>query len=553
MSKRKLKKKYSSDEQANESLGTQTPLTENQVYDVLKFASEYYNTYHDNSKLSFTAFNGVYTPDLTNERLSEIGLSSKKIDSETNLQEIFKNPINNQDRLVGYSEYIKFTDMIAKRSLGYLGNLAAFDYTFVCNNINDPSEYNSQEYQDDLKIVKDFLARFDVKGQFSYVNRRTFELDTFYSVFRMDGERYEFQELPYNYCKITGRNLDWGLQFDFDMDWFSKQGLSLDQYPPIFKKMWNKTLQSNGIKRYDPSNDLEHRNGTFVTWVQTSSLPNKGNFACFKMNSDIFATIPYLTPMFQDAINKPLIRALQNDQYIIASQKILIGLIPLLKDQKSGQVKDALAVSPETMGRFLGLLKKGLSNAIKITGAPFEDVKQVEFDSPQSSIYNQTSEVEAANSGVTSRLIYSSDKQSATEVMYSAEIDSMIGRAVYPQYEKWLSSMVNFFTKKYKFSFKFEGTNYSTDRKDRLDNALKLADKGIVMPAKIAAAMGMNIFEMKELIQQCKYDNFQDILYLLPNSNTRDYGSATITGRPKTDTPSDSLERSDDYVGGGGN
>lgn len=545
--RRQRKKQFSSKQEVKtENVESQAPLTEEEVFDVLKFANEYYKTYMDNSQLSFAAFNGVYTPELTNEKLSEIGLKSQNIKEEADLKKIFDNPIKNQESLIGYSEYLKFTDMIAKRSLGYLGNLPAFDYTFVCTNIEDAKEYQSEEYKNDLKIVKDFLSKFDVRGQFSYINRRTFEIDAFYSVFRMDGDRYEFQELPYNYCKLTGKSLNWGFQFDFNMAWFDGQGISIDQYPAIFKKLKRNIDNGKKEKKYTPANELDKRDGTFSSWAQTSSLPDKGNFACFKMNSDIYATMPYLTPMFQDSVNKPIIRKLQNDQYIIASQKIMIGLIPLLKDQKSGQIKDALAVSPETMGKFLGLLKKGLSNAIKITGAPFSDVKQVEFDPPQSSMYNQSNEIEAANSGVTSRLIYSSDKQSATEIVYSANIDEMIAKAVYPQYEKWLSSMINYFTKKYKFSFKFEGSNYKTDKKDRLDTALKLADKGIVMPAKIAAAVGMNIFEMKELIQQCKYDNFQDLLYLLPNSNTKDYGSNT-SGRPKADVPSDSLERSDDY------
>lgn len=528
----------------------QEPLTSAQVYDVLAFAENAYKVaYGVDTKFSnFSDFSGAYTPQLTNERLTEIAGNPRNLSSEQ-LQALLKDPAANQNRLIGYSEFLKFTDAVVKRTLGYLGNLPSFDYTFTCTNINSPEEYASKEYLEDLKTVKDFLSKFDVRGQFAYINRRTFETDAFYSVFRMDGGRYEFQELPYDYCLLTGKNLEWGFQFDFDLSWFLKMGLSLDQYPPIFKKMYDNVMTTKYGDKYDPSNPLKKRKGTFSLWSQTSSLPNKGNFACFKMNSDIYTSIPFMSPAFMDAINKPLIRSLQNDQYIIAAQKIMIGLIPLLKDQKSGQIKDALAVSPETMGKFLGLLKQGLSNAIKITGAPFEDVKQVEFDTPTTSMYQQASTSLAASSGVTSRLIYSTDRMSATEVVYSAEIDEMISNSVYPQYEKWLSSQINFFTKKYKFSFKFEGTKYSENRKRRLENALKLADKGIVMPDKIAASLGMDIFEMKAHIEQSKYDNFQDLLYLLPNSNTKDYGTSN-NGRPKVDIPSDSTERSDDYTGG---
>lgn len=520
------------------------PLTQEQVYDVFEFAKSYYNSVNGINGVG-RYMDGAYTPYLTNERLSEIGLTPRSA-SQNDLVNYMKSPINNQDALVGYSEFLQITDMTAKRAVGYLGNLPSFDYWFYCTNIQDSKEVESDEYKRDEGIVKDFLSKFDVKGQFSSICRRMSQIDAYYSVFRMDGEKYEFQELPYNYCKITGKNLSWGYQFDFDMNWFLKMGLSLEQYPPIFAKMFNRVMEEKNLGDYNPANPLNKRMGTFALWSQTSSLPNKGNFTCFKMNSDIYSTIPYLTPAFQDAVNKPLIRKLQNDQYIIASHKIMIGLIPLLKEQKSGQIKDALAVNPTTMGQFLALLKRGLSDAIKITGAPFSDVKQVDFELPTKNMYDEYSKSLAANTGVTSRIVYSSDSMTATEATLSSEVDEMLATAIYPQFAKWLSSEINFFTKKYKFNFVFEGSKFSRSREKRFDTVMRLADKGIVMPAKIASSLGMDIFQLKELMRQGKFGDFNDLLYLLPNSNTKDYGSGNI-GRPKAEVPADSTERSMDY------
>lgn len=520
------------------------PLTDTQVYDVLSFAQSVYDYAYNTNHAKLGCFDGTYSPHLTNERLSEIGLNPKKIQTNA-LDKILESPVTNQNKLIGYSEFLKFNDMIAKRTLGYLGNLPAFDYTFTCTNINDPSEYKTKEYKEDLNIVKNFLSKFDVRGQFSYVNRRTFEIDAFYSVFRMDGQRYEFQELPYQFCKITGKNTSWGFQFDFDMSWFDKAGLSIKQYPPIFKTMRERVVNGQNAKKYNPSNKLDKRKGTYCLWAQTSSLPDKGNFACFKMNGDIFASLPFLTPMFQDSVNKPIIRQLQNDQYIIAAQKIMIGLIPLLKDQKSGQVKDALAISPETMGRFLGLLKRGLSNAIKITGAPFEDVKQVEFDTPQTSIYNQSNEVEASSSGATGEFIYSTKNLSATAVNVSRNIDEIISTSVYPQYERWLSSMINHLTKKYKFNFRFEGTKLDSNRETRRKTAQEYASMGIFNEQKLAAAWGMDIFELTNHLEMGMNSGFFELLRLPPNAHTASLGSV---GRPKTDSAADSTERSMDYI-----
>ena len=209
----------------NTSNEKQTPLTENELYDVLKFATNYYQYASGNSGIQF---DGFYTPSLTNERLGEIGLNPRDI-APDKISLLLESPIVNQNNLIGYSELLQLRDAVARRSRNYLGNLPAFDYTFTCKNIKDPSEYKSKEYLDDLNIVKDFLSHFDVRGQFAYINRRTFDIDAFYGVFRMDGANYEFQELPYQYCKITGKNLDWGFQYDFDMSWFLRMGLSFDK------------------------------------------------------------------------------------------------------------------------------------------------------------------------------------------------------------------------------------------------------------------------------------------------------------------------------------
>jgi len=520
---------------------TQTPLTETQLYDVLDFAREYYATANN--------YHGVYTPDLINNRLGEITLSPKDITSE-DLQSAIRDPVANQDKLIGYSEWLQFSESVSKRTLGYIGNLLAFNPAITCLNIENDEDYHSEQYKKDYAKVKDFFGKFDCKAQFKYVHRRTLIDDSFYSVLRTDGDKYEFQELPHKYCKITGRNSEWGYLFDFDMNWFLRMGLSLDQYPAVFKRMYNEIFYAQGIENYDPSNRLTARDGTWALWVQTSPLPKDGNFACFKFNYDMYANIPFLTPLFSDAINKSLVRTLQNDQYIIASQKLLIGLIPLLKDQKGGQVKDAFAVDPKTMGKFLGVLAQGLANNINVKPVPFSDVKDVAFSLPERNMYQENNKSLASNSGVTSRLIYADDGMSATEVVYSAEIDKMIAESVYPQYGSWLSAMVNALTEKYKFKITFSGINRADNQKFNLDMALKLADKGMVDFQSIANGMNMDIFEFEERLSSSANNPLWGKIKLLPNANTASFGSASENdgGRPKEKVVSDSNDRNNDRM-----
>lgn len=528
----------------NSAMKEQKPLTDGELLEFLENTMQIMNAYR--GMANDEGYPQAFTPLLTNSRLDEIGFRPKEISGEA-LAKIMSDPTSQSELTTAYAQWLQFAEAITKRTLSYMGNLLPFDYTFVCTNA--PKDRNDKEYLKDKQIVKDFLSRFDVKGEFSKVYRISVLKDAYFGIFRMDaGNNYVFQELPSNYCLITGRSADYGFVYDFDMTWFLKQGLSMDQYPEAMKKLWHNVFDGKGGKDYDPSNPLNERDASFATWGQTSPLISDGGFVCFKFNTDTTAIIPFVAPLFNDAILKNFKRQLQNNQDIIASQKILVGLIPLLKNQKSGEVKDAVSMSPPLLRQYLGMLKQGLSDAIKVSGVPFSDLKDINYTLPTKNIYTEANDNLAANSGVTSGLIYTSEKSTAQETLLSSEIDSNMAMQAYPQYATWLSSVVNSLTTKYKFKFTFEGVNFSNNRKERLDTALRLADKGIVLKQKIASAIGVNVFDLDEMLESGQEDGFRDNLYLLLNSNTKDYGENDGAGRPMTDTPSESTDRKDDRV-----
>lgn len=520
----------------------QAPLTDQELMDFIENTFEIMNTYRG----EVAGYPAAFTPLLTNERLSEISFTPKEINADA-LKRIMADPVGQEELASAYAQWLQSYEAITKRTNLYLGNLLPFDYTFVCTNA--PKDRNDKDYLRDKEIVKDFLSRFNVKAEFSKVHRISVLKDAYFGIFRMDaGNNYVFQELPSSYCKITGRSADYGFLYDFDMTWFLKQGLSIDQYPSSMKKLWHNVFDGTGFEDYDPANELDKRDGAFANWGQTSPLIKDGGFVCFKFNSDTTAIVPFVATLFNDAVLKNFKRELQNNQDIIASQKILVGLIPLLKNQKSGEVKDAVSMTPNLLRQYLGMLKKGLSDAIKVSGVPFSDVKDINYTLPAKNIYTESNDNMAANSGLTSGLIYTSEKMTAQETLLSSEIDSNMATQAYSQYATWLSSVVNSLTKKYKFKFSFEGVNFSNNRKERLDTALKLADKGIVLKQKIAAAVGLNTFELDEMLASGQEDDFRGNLYLLLNSNTKDYGENADAGRPMAEVTSESTDRNANRV-----
>lgn len=492
-------------------------ISEQEVYDVLKFASQFYDNMYAN-------------PLLVNSRMKDVTLSPIVATAEA-IDTALENPKNSETQLVGYSEFFELTSMLYKRILYYLSGMLSFDLTYTCKNIKNDSDYKSKSYLNDLKIVTDFLDAFNVKKEFKTVTRQLLRNEIFFSILREEGDKYTLQELPKDYCVLTGR-WDYGLLFDFDMNWFLQSGVDINMYPPIFKKMFDKAFVKISDGQYVPSEPVESRTTSWVKWVQTSP---KDGFWAFKMNPELATKIPFLAPMFPDVVTQPIIRKLQTNSYIASASKMVIGKVPMLdKTVKGAGVKDSVAISPETLGKFLAVLKAGLSEAVKVGAAPLEDMQGVSFplDEP---FYQEYLKTTSSSSGVNARLIYTLDKNNAVESQLSINVDEFLMMYVYPQFSDYLEFYINKRTKKFKWRFEFEGTEFFTNRKERMDTQMTLSDRGIVLPQKIAAAMGMLPHVFMRQLTESKAMGFTDMLTPIQTSFTMGAGGNSASkgaGKP---------------------
>ena len=122
-------------------------LTEKEVFDVIKFAQSIYSGYPN-----------VYTPELVNSRLKDVTMSPQAATAEK-INSALQNPKENEQNLVGYSEFLELTSMLYKRMLLYFSGMMAFDWTYTCLNADelDPDSKtfvrDIKQYEKDLKIV----------------------------------------------------------------------------------------------------------------------------------------------------------------------------------------------------------------------------------------------------------------------------------------------------------------------------------------------------------------------------------------------------------------
>ena len=468
---------------------------------------------------------GVYSPMIQNTLMKNLNINSI-VPDRAGIEDALKDASNNEEQLVSYSQSYYFSSLMYKRNLEYMANLPAFDLEMTCINAS-PEDYKSNRYKSDYKIVADFLDKFDYRAQFKEVLWNLLMEETYYGMFREFESKSVLQQWPWKYAKITGK-FEYGLLYDIDMNYFLQGVVDLDCYPDWLKKKYREVFNGK-INKYKPSNKLNNRTGKFAQWVQTS--PEEG-FWCFKFNPKHSLQVPFFSGMLPEMAVIPVMRKLQVDQSMAAARKLLVSSVPYLKEKKSSSVANQLAIDADVLGKFLGLAAQGIENAIKILALPTEDIKGVEFENTDKETYKNFM---AITSSLLSggKVIFSPDeKQNAIETQLSVNLDELLAESVYPQFEDFLNYNINKRTKKFKWKFKFVGCNDSFSRERRQNEAFTYADKGVVLPNKIASSLGLNKIELERELEEAQATGFTDKLMMMLNVNTM---SKEETGRPTKD------------------
>ena len=473
-------------------------LSVQEVYDVLEFAKASINQYYP----------GIITPDLINSQMRNKNYNPETA-TELNVEAALADPKNNEIQLRQFVENLEIVSSPFKRVLAYMNSHLAFDYTYT-STASEDSDFKSPAYKKDEKIFLDFVDRFDYKEQFGNVVKQMLRNETVIVSPRFDGEKIVLQELPLTYMRLTGM-WDYGYLASIRLEYFLQPGVDLRLFPKFFTEEFNKVFgesAKDGYVAYDPSISLADRgNSRFATWVD---IPPDYGYV-FKFDQSIATMIPYYASLMPEFVNAPLIRSLQKNMYIAAASKMILGGVPMIKDAKA-KVSDSIMISPDALGKFLSLVKSAVGDAIKVAAAPLENMNQISFNS-DNDMYSSYVTGATNSSGVNAPLINSGKlKANAIESQLSFQSDSLMMEKLYPQFNNFINYFGNKLTKKYKFCINFEGNSYFLDRKARLDTSMTLADRGIVLPQKIAAAIGMKPQDFIKQMRQSKAMGFIDML-----------------------------------------
>jgi hypothetical protein len=157
-------------------------------------------------------------------------------------------------------------------------------------------------------------------------------------------------------------------------------------------------------------------------------------------------------------------------------------------------------------------VKSAISEAVKMASAPLTNIQGLSFES-DNEMYDSYARTVYALSGVNTNLIFTSAvKPNAIETQLSLNVDEQMMMGLYEQFNLFMNYFANKLTKTFKFMFEFEGTDFFLNRDSRLEKATTLFDKGIIMPQKIAAAIGMKPAQFRKHMEEAAAMGFMSML-----------------------------------------
>lgn len=525
-------------EELNNTLINDIKLSEKDLMEIFTFANAIYNS---------NPF-GYFTPNMSNSNLKDLN-NNPLAPTIERINEALANYKENEEVLQSYSEFMSVYDMIFRRLEEYYSNMLSFQLDISCTNAYSPeTDYTSKEYKEDLKRVYKFLDNFNYKSEFQNVTKELLRHEVDYVWFRTsqgtinnDGEediekmsKFTLQTLPQDRCLITGK-WERGMLFDFDMTYFTKSGVDINSFDPIFKRYYSNVFDGKN-KQYIPTNKLNNRYGDFALWTQTS--PNDGAWV-FKFDMSNTAIVPFLTPMIRSCLTNSEIEKLQMDKNMISAKALLVGEIQTMDKQKSGNGTDAMTYNLKTLLKLMSLVKKGLADNINAVAMPTASPKMYQYTDDNKEMVINGLKGTVGQGSSASAMMFSDQKMSETEAKNAIITDYNIVKKIYEQFNNFLDFYVNKKTRKYKFSFKFSGCTYDFVNENENKRLLELADKGIVLaPRTYSKLVNMKPQEFERLLEEGKYSEWTEkLLSQLISIHTQGKDEETDDkgGRPQMD------------------
>ena len=203
-------------------------------------------------------------------------------------------------------------------------------------------------------------------------------------------------------------------------------------------------------------------------------------------------------------------------------------------------------ITPDLLGKFLAVARKGLSEQIGLVALPVDNIETVDFDVDDNNIVTDYIQALSQQGIASADVLMSNNKLNSHQSKLASAIDGNIIRALYKSFADFIDFFVNSRTKKYKFHVSFHDINVPDDRAERENRFKTNAAMGIVDVQYAARVFDLNPFEFERRLAMSKSSEFEKNLISLMSLNNQSANMQNV-GRPKkssAETDNDNTEAS---------
>jgi hypothetical protein len=376
-----------------------------------------------------------------------------------------ENPERYEKQLRELSRFLYINSNHYKRSILHFALLHKLDYVIEPYGINS-KKINERMFKQSYQYVADVLENMNIKHELRKIMTVGFREDVFYGVERLEKDSYFIQQLPPEYCQITGI-CDGTYTFSFDFSFFNKDVTLLENYPKSFTKLYN-----------------EYKKDTKLKWKEIE--PDES--ICIKINEDSLEVIPFLAGVFIDVFDLNDYKLLRKAKEELNNYAVLVEKIPINKDSETA---NDFALELETAKDFHNKASQALPDQVGLMLSPFESVDLIKFDKDRSeSDAVAKAERDYYSSVGLSQLLFNGENASGASLKSSITADSIIVFNVARQIERWINRKLKSVNKNYKFKMRFLDVTWFNET-EVLDNTLKLAQYGVPVKAELCALKGI--------------------------------------------------------------
>jgi len=460
----------------------------------------------------------LFNPIWTNEILKDINMHPQKF-SRDRIKELIANPRAHEKELRELSQYLFDITMQMKRLIIYMSEMLTFDWLLEPIGV-DPDEMTKPAFLKSLKRVTQFMYDLDPKMHLPDIVQGMLLEDAKF-MYLCEGENgYYFKELPSDYCKIWKKG-EMGYEYAFDLTYFLRPGISLDDFPPEFKVYFDNFI--NGEDYKNNKNKFKERR-----WFYWQTL-DPSRAVVFKYDQNRVGQTPVYAGLFLDANEIATFKELLKSKTALDVYKLLVAKIPLEKSENKTNKKDNFSIHPETAGKYMAAIQNVIQQGIRIVTSPME-IEAINLNQAETkdSIVGLGNKEFWDTSGTTS-LLFSGDRMNASTMKASLRTDETFVTHLYRQFARFYNYKFKEISGKYQWRIHFEGTIF--DREDRIERAMKLIQFGAPI-SYVAVAQGRTQQEFINMLNLESALGMREKMQPLVSAHTV---SNKKNGRPQSD------------------